>query len=128
VVLERLVPGDHPYLTGEVRELPDRDEVQVPGGADLDRLRALVGRYAEALGTLNDVDRDPEFSDAAALLTFQVAALLEWDHATKQHFLAIRSPGERVARLLHVLPGLLTALEHRAAVHRRAPRNGTGPG
>ena len=83
-------------------------------------------RYAEALATLNDVEREPEFADEAGTMTFQIASLLEWELPVKQHFLAIRSATERVARLLHALPSLLGSLEARAQVHRRASLNGKG--
>lgn len=124
--LRRLVPGDTPYLVGEVAELEDLPDVQVPAPDELAALRALGERYAAALASLNDVERDQDFSGEAGPLSFQVAALLEWDLEAKQHFLGIRSATERVTRLLHAVPALLADLEQRALIHRRAAGNGTG--
>lgn len=126
-VLERVVPDERAYLIGQVGSLADEPDTNVPGPADLVALRAMGRRYAEALGALNDVERDAEFAEDTGLLTFQVAALLEWDYQVKRRFLEIRSATERVARLLHAMPALLAGLEARARVHRRASLNGTGP-
>lgn len=126
-VLDALRPEGRAYLVGEVRELADEADVQVPGPAELAALRALGERYALALATLNGVEQEPDFSGDPARLSFQVAALLEWDYPAKRRFLEIRSPTERVTRLLHTVPALLASLEARARVHQRASRNGAGP-
>jgi len=124
--VRRIVPSEKAYLIGEIDDLADLPDVQVPRPDELTALRTLGVRYAEALATLNDVERDPEFSDEPGMMTFQIASLLEWELPVKQHFLAIRSATERVARLLHALPSLLGSLEARAQVHRRASLNGKG--
>src|ERR1051326_7523867 len=59
-------------------------------------------------------------------LSFEAAALLEWDFEARQRFLEIRSATERVARLLQALPGLVEAAERRAGLHARARHNGHG--
>jgi Lon protease-like protein len=125
-VLERILPSEKPYLVGEVAELVDLPDVEVPRAEQMAVLRKLGERYGAALGVLNDVEREPDFSDDPAVLTFQVAALLEWDLAQKRHFLSVRSPLERVTRLLHAVPALLREVESRAQVHRRAVGNGAG--
>lgn len=126
VSLTRLVPSAKLYLIGAVDDLDDEPEVQVPSPADIAALRTQGERYARALGNIADVERDPEFADEVALLTFQVAALVEWEVADQHQFLAMRSVRARVARLLHLLPGLVSDADARAAVHRRAPTNGKG--
>ncbi|MGE0441099.1 MAG: LON peptidase substrate-binding domain-containing protein [Gemmatimonadales bacterium] len=126
VSLAAIEPTDQPYLTGRCEVLTDDPDTQVPTGDELVRVRQLAERYATALGNIAEVERQPDLADEAAPLGFQVAALLEWDFPTKQQFLGIRSPYERIARLLQALPALLADLEARAEVHRRAPTNGKG--
>jgi Lon protease-like protein len=125
-VLDRILPSEKPYLVGEVAELVDLPDVEIPHPDQVAALRALGERYGAALGVLTDVDREPDFSDDPSVLTFQVAALLEWDLAQKRHFLGIRSALQRVTLLLHAVPALLRDVESRAQVHRRAAGNGAG--
>lgn len=127
VTLTEVVPGPEPYLTGALASLDDLPDVQVSSDADLAALRGLAERYATALGVIADQEREAELSTDAALVSFQVAALVEWDYAAKYRFLGIRSARERVTRLLQALPGLVERAEQRAAVHRRASSNGKGP-
>jgi Lon protease-like protein len=127
VSLVRLVPTDKPYLIGAVDDLLDEPETQAPSAADIATLRERGERLATAMGVIADLERQPEFSDDPAVLTFQIAALVEWDDAEKRAFLSIRSVRERATRLLHLLPALVADAEDRAAVHRRAPTNGKGP-
>jgi len=126
VVLDRLVPSETPYLVGAVSALADDDDTQVASPAEVGRLRELGARYGAGLAALNDVEPHTEFADDSATLSFQVAALLEWTLDSKRLFLAIRSPRERVVRLLATVPRLLADLEGRVTVHRRASSNGTG--
>lgn len=127
ITLDRLIPTAKPYLVGAVDDLPDHDETQAPAPAEIAALRDRGERLALALATISDVDREPGFSEDPALLTFQIAALVEWSEAEQRPFLAIRSVRERVTRLLHQLPALVADAEERARVHRRAPTNGKGP-
>jgi len=94
---------------------------------DLARIRDLAQRYAAALGTIAEVEREPDLSEEPGLLSFQIAALVDWDQPTKHRFLAIRSAFERITRLLQTLPKLVAEIERRAEVHQRAPTNGKGP-
>lgn len=126
IVLTALLPTGTPYLVGETRPLPDQLEIQIPSPADQTALRHQGERYAAALATISDLGQEPGLSNDAAELSFQIAALLEWDFETKRHFLAIRSAGERVVRLLAALPGLVRDLEARAATHEKARSNGHG--
>lgn len=115
------------YLLGAVETLEDLPDVEVSSRADLEALTVMAERYAAALGTIADVDRETELAAEAGTLSFQVAALLEWDFGAKLRFLAIRSAHERVTRLLATLPRMLARLEERARVHKRASTNGKGP-
>jgi Lon protease-like protein len=121
-----LTPTDKPYLVGETEPVVDVADVQLPTATEIETLRGLGERYATALATLEDSDRDVILSADPGALSFQIAGLLEWDFETKHHFLGLRSATERVTRLLHAIPRMLAGLEARASVHRRAATNGSG--
>lgn len=118
--------ADSPYGQGVVERVDDVPDVQIPNHADTDRLHALATRYARALEARNDQPLDRSFSGDAAVLSFEAAALLEWEFEERQRMLEIRSVSERVARLLHALPALVHAAEQRALLHGQAKQNGHG--
>ena len=120
------VPAGTPYYQGSVEWVDDLADVQIPSDADLLRLRSLGERYAHALHTLRDQELEIQLPDRAAELSFEVAALLEWDFEARQRLLEIRSATERVVRLLHALPALVGKAEERALLHRHAKSNGHG--
>lgn len=119
-------PAATPYHQGIVEWLDDLPDVQIPTEADLLRLRALGERYAQALNALQDQPLEVRLPERAAELSFEVAALLEWDFEARQHLLEIRSATERVVRLLQTLPALVGRAEERAQLHARARSNGDG--
>ena len=121
-----LLPGSTPYYRGRIEWFDDLPDVQVPTEADLELLHHLGGRYAAALSLLADQAIEVKFPGSAPELSFEVAALLEWEFDARQHLLEIRSATERVERLLHALPVLLASAEERALVHDRAKQNGRG--
>ncbi|MEO8449896.1 MAG: LON peptidase substrate-binding domain-containing protein [Gemmatimonadota bacterium] len=127
-LLEATSPSAKPYLIGDIAALEDQSDTLILPQHQMAALIALAQRYADALGRLNDSERDTEFSPDLGRFTFQVAALLDWDFTTKQHFLTLRSAAERATRLLHALPRLLAVAEERAGVHTRATTNGKGLG
>ncbi len=120
------LPSATPYHQGLVDWMDDEPDIQVPSEDDLARLRALAQRYALALNAVRDQAIEPELSEGAAVLSFQVAALLEWDFDARHSLLTSRSVTARVTRLLHALPTLVQETEHRALVHERGKTNGTG--
>lgn len=120
------VPSATPYHRGLVDWVDDEPDIQVPSEDELARLKALAQRYAVALNAVRDQALDPELSGGAADLSFQVAALLEWEFDARHSLLASRSVTARVTRLLHALPSLVQETESRALVHERARSNGTG--
>lgn len=115
-----------PYYQGLVDWVDDSADVQVPTGEEIARLRTLGQRYALALHALSDQVWEVQFPERPAELSFEVAALLEWEFDARQRFLEVRSATERVARLLQVLPGLVQGAEARALSHARAKTNGHG--
>jgi Lon protease-like protein len=119
-------PAATPYHQGVVEWVDDDPDVQVPSEEEVERLRALGERYALALNALNEHPLEVQFSPQVAELSFEVAALLEWDFVARQRMLEIRSVTERVVRLLHALAGLVPKTEARALLHERAKGNGHG--
>jgi len=117
---------DSPYGQGLVERVDDLPDIQIPNHADTARLLALATRYAAALESRNDQSLERAFSTDPATLSFEAAALLEWDHDDLQRMLECRSASERVARLLHALPALVQAAEQRALIHGQAKQNGHG--
>jgi len=120
------VPAPTPYFQGRIEWVDDLPDVQVPTETDLQRLRALGEQYARALNALGDQALEIRLPDRAAELSFEIAALLEWDFDARQRFLEIRSATERVERLLHALPALVGHATERSEVHGRAKQNGQG--
>jgi Lon protease-like protein len=119
-------PAATPYHQGLVEWIDDVPDVQVPTEADLLRLRALGERYAGALNALSDQTLEIQLPAPAAELSFEIAALLEWEFEARQRLLESRSATERVVRLLHALPALVAKAEQRALLHGRAKSNGRG--
>ena len=119
-------PAATPYHQGLVDWIEDRPDVQIPTSDDLARLRALGERYAHAIQALKEEPQEVELKAGPAELSFEIAALLDWEFEARQRFLEVRSATERVARLLQALPDLLAAVEERALMHGRAKGNGSG--
>jgi Lon protease-like protein len=115
-----------PYHQGLVEWVEDAPDVQVPTADEIARLRALGERYARAIHSLSDQELETRLPEDYTELSFEAAALLEWEFQARQRFLEIRSARERVIRLLQALPGLVADAEARAAVHARARHNGRG--
>jgi Lon protease-like protein len=117
---------DSPYGQGLVERVDDIPDVQIPNHADTARLHALATRYAAALESRNDQALERSFSTDPAVLSFEAAALLEWEFDDLQRMLECRSVTERVTRLLHALPALVHSAEEHALIHGRAKQNGHG--
>lgn len=120
------VPAATLYHQGAVEWVDDTPDVQIPSEADLLRLRELGERYAQALNELNDQELETRLAEHAAELSFEIAALLEWDFEARQRMLESCSATERVIRLLSALPALVHRAEQRARRHGRAKSNGHG--
>ena len=125
-VVRELVPSARPYLIAEVAAFDDE-----PGGDPvapdaLRTLRALGARCQRAMATLADLPEERGLIGVSEDPTFEVAALMPWEPAQALPLLALRTPRERAALLLRILPGVVPDLERRAGVHRRAGTNGKG--
>lgn len=126
VTLTNVLGGTTPYLLGEAEQLPDLTDTQIPSPGEVTRLRELGERYAGELAIMETGEREPEWSDDPGLLSFQIAALAQWEFPAQRRFLAVRSATERVTRLLATLPALIVDAAGRARIHQRASQNGTG--
>ncbi|MGQ0701563.1 MAG: LON peptidase substrate-binding domain-containing protein [Gemmatimonadales bacterium] len=124
--LVEAVSAATPYYQGQIEWVDDEPDVQVPTERELQHLRALGERYAVALHTLADRPAEVNLPEPTGQLTFEIAALLDWEFETRQRFLETRSATERVERLLHALPVLVTQAEARAQIHQAARSNGRG--
>jgi uncharacterized protein len=125
-LVQRLIPSPKPYLLADIETIADLPESQVASTGQIQTLRDLGLRYIAALEVMEEAEKEAVFSDDPGLLSFQIAALIDWSHPNKHHFLEIRSAMERVTRLLHALPTLVEDAELRAAVHRLAHSNRLG--
>ena len=125
-VLRAAIPAGTPYFQGAVDRYDDEPETLVPADEEIARLHHLGDRYAQAQHLLLDRALDVDLPREPALLTFGIAAFLDWEYDVLQRFLEIRSVSARVTRLLAALPKLVTSAEARAETHTRAKHNGHG--
>ena len=129
--LARLVAdGTTPYLVAEV--VPHEDVPDEPADDALRTLAAEVQsrfvRVARAARRIaDDDDPIPELPADPALVSFRIAALVDFELPLRQRLLASRSPAERLRLLADALAQAVGASEERARVHTGARRNGHGP-
>jgi Lon protease-like protein len=125
-MLRRYVEADSSYLVGLAEPFDDDPEDEEDATRYVPELRGLADRCANALRSLIDAPPPPTWAADAGMLSFQVASQLDLDGTFKRRFLGIRSASERAVLLVQLLPGIVTDLEARAAVRRRASSNGKG--
>jgi Lon protease-like protein len=105
------------FQTGEVEEVED-DEVGVDDEA-AERAVALFRELRELVGS--DVE-DPEGGEPA--LSFALASRVDFGVDPKQRLLELRSEAERLALVIELLEGALTAVREEQARRELASRNG----
>jgi ATP-dependent Lon protease len=126
-VLCRWIASERPYRVAEVDEFEDEPVDQAEAGALAADVRAGFERLARALGVLTErEDEDVALARDPALLSFQVAAALEFDPAAKRVLQTGRSTTARLRQLTALLGPLAADAEGRAVVRRRAGGNGQG--
>lgn len=116
-----------PYLVGRIEPFGDEEGTNELPGDLVGTLRDLGARCRAAMRALAETSDDTPWQDDVESLTFQIGAILPWSADEARRLLVLRSPAERAAVLLHLLPRLVPELEGRAAVHARAHTNGHGP-
>jgi Lon protease-like protein len=98
---------------------PVEDEDEPVDAEETERALAVFRRLVELTAT--EVD---EPSLDSPLLTFELAARVDFGNALKQELLEIRSPQERIERLTELLQRAAEAIELEKTVHDRASSNG----
>lgn len=125
-ILRRWLDEGTAYPLGLVDEFDDEEGAPDLAGDSLEALRRLADRCRTAMEALTDQASAEPWSRDPGVLTFQVAGILPWAGDAPRRLLGYRSPAERAAVLLELLPRIVPDLEARAAVHRHAPTNGKG--
>ena len=124
----RWIDTPHPYHVADVTTFTDEPEPSEQVAPLADEVRGLFTRAARAARTLaSDPDPVPRLPDDAALLSFRVAAYVDFPSEFRQTLLASRSPAWRLRELRTVLRGAVAPIESRAAIHTQARSNGSGP-
>jgi ATP-dependent Lon protease len=104
------------FLTAEVEPLDDED-VDVPTEAD--RALELYRRLVEVAGV--EVE---ELDESSELLSFEIAARIDFGLAPKQELLELRSESARLDRLCDLLERAIDAMAREREVGERAASNG----
>ena len=111
------VTSGRAFDTGEVEGVDD-DEVAVED-ADAERALGLFRELREVVGS--DVE-EPE--EGEPLLSFAIAARVDFGLDPKQKLLELRSEAERLALVIELLEGALSAVRDEQARREIASRNG----
>ncbi|MDZ7631425.1 MAG: LON peptidase substrate-binding domain-containing protein [Gemmatimonadaceae bacterium] len=116
-----------PYRVAHIDEWTDVTDEPVALELAAAHLRSLANRAIVASMTLHDIDGDPpEFDDAPATLSYQVAQLLLLDNETLYSLLAERSPLRRIEHLDGILSERLPDIEEAAELHRQTQSDTDG--
>jgi Lon protease-like protein len=107
-----------PFRTAEVEAVEDDDEL--PLKADVERTIAVFRR----LVAVADADEIDEPSAGSPVLSFELAARVDFGPELKQELLELRSEGKRLRRLAELLDQAAQALTHEREVRQRAAGNG----
>jgi Lon protease-like protein len=105
------------FQTGEVEEVADEDVTYEE--ADAERARGLFRELRELVAS--DVE-EPEASDP--VLSFALAARVDFGLDPKQRLLELTSEGERLTLVIELLEGALEAVREQQARRELASRNG----
>jgi len=106
------------FRTAEVEELEDDGEDA--GAEDVEQTMAKFRRLVE-VAEADEVDEPPTQSP---LLSFELAARVDFGHDLKQELLELRSEAERLRRLAALLDQAANALSREREVRERASGNG----
>ncbi|MGH7615268.1 MAG: LON peptidase substrate-binding domain-containing protein [Gemmatimonadales bacterium] len=119
------LPTARLYRLARVEEFADEHGDPVEVSAIAAEVRRDFMRLLTALAALTDrPEEPPTLPDEPELLSFQVAAELEFEPPAKLELLRVRSTLARLHRLAALLAPLAADAERRATVRRHARRNG----
>lgn len=107
-----------PFRTAEVEAVEDDGEL--PLHADVERTIAVFRRLV-AVAEADEID---EPSAGSPVLSFELAARVDFGPELKQELLELRSEGKRLRRLAELLEQAAQALTHEREVRQRAAGNG----
>lgn len=107
-----------PFRTAQVEAVEDDGEL--PLDADVERTIAVFRR----LVTVAEADEIDEPSAGSPVLSFELAARVDFGPELKQELLELRSEGKRLRRLAELLDQAAQALAHEREVRQRAAGNG----
>lgn len=107
-----------PFRTAEVEAVEDDGEL--PLDADVERTIAVFRRLV-AVAEADEID---EPSTGSPVLSFELAARVDFGPELKQELLELRSEGKRLRRLAELLEQAAQALTHEREVRQRAAGNG----
>ena len=128
--LDRFLVAATPYHLAVVGPHEDRDATaDAPRAREAaERVRDAFARVARAARAIaDDADPVPTLPDDDARVAFAVAAMVDFDLATRQRILASQSSLGRLREVEQLLARAVPGIERRAAVHTRAKSNGHGP-
>jgi ATP-dependent Lon protease len=106
------------FRTAEVEPLDDDGEAATE--AEIARTIAVFRR----LVAVAEADEIEEPKAASPVLSFELAARVDFGHELKQELLELRSEGERLRRLAELLDRAAAALAREREVRQRAAGNG----
>lgn len=119
------LPTARLYRLARVEEFADEHGESEELGAIAAEVRRSFARVLAALAALTDRPEEPAtLPDEPELLSFQVAAELEFEAPAKLELLRERNTLARLRRLAALLAPLATDAERRATVRRHARGNG----
>jgi len=107
-----------PFRTAEVEAVEDDGEL--PLEADVEQTIAVFRRLV-AVAEADEID---EPSAGSPVLSFELAARVDFGPELKQELLELRSEGKRLRRLAELLDQAVQALTHEREVRQRAAGNG----
>ena len=114
--VERLTSG-RVFYTAEVEPVEDDGSVGKP--RDVSRALELYTSILES----SDVEAEPP-DPASAVLSYELAARIEFDVGPKQELLELRSERERLTRIIEILEETATQLAREKEARDRAAGNG----
>ena len=106
------------FRTAEVEAI--EDEGELPSDADVERTIAVFRRLV-AVAEADEID---EPAAASPVLSFELAARVDFGPELKQELLELRSEGRRLRRLAELLDQAAQALTREREVRQRAAGNG----